>query len=113
MVYELFKKQNKRIQDKPIVSISNRGVIAFNKRCCETFNLFQYKYCHIYYDEVIKSVLFVFKYNKDENTITVRNRETSVDLYAKSFLSYYNITINKKCLVKKHISDNSLCISLG
>jgi hypothetical protein len=90
MAFERFVKPG-RIYT-PSVSIWSRGQISFNQGCAIKYNLGNYKYAVLFYDQESRRIGIKFTNNEAENGAIAMNKgRTGFTLSGNAFLGYYDI----------------------
>lgn len=92
MAFKKFTKVGGR-SFAPKVGIWSKGQIGFNKGAIEKFELNQYDYVMLYFDEEEKKIGFEFTNDASaEGVIKIIKRPTGFSFSANSFLKHYEIT---------------------
>jgi len=83
------------ISFRPKVSIRKSGMCGFNNALIKKYNLKNYKYVVLYFDNEKKIIGFKFTNNDNEEGIyRLSIRDKSASFSGKSFLDYYGINYN-------------------
>lgn len=76
---------------QPMLTVGRSGIIGINKAATQKYELQQYKYAGLYYDPEGKMIGIKPTNDELEANCTMRDRQSGMDISAKSFLEYFEI----------------------
>lgn len=90
MSFERFTENGRSF--KPKLSITKAGIIALNNACLVKFNLSEYKYVVLFYDQSSKRIgIKPTNDAKEDGCCKLRVRASGVDISATAYLRYYDL----------------------
>ena len=113
MAFKRFAKIGRSFAAK--VSIRTNGQIGFSQGSVKKFNIGDYKYCQIYFDEQLNKIGLLFTKENDGMCANVFNKRNNCYIAAKTFFDYYDISYakTKSFIVSKDEETGFIIIDLN
>ena len=84
-------KTGRGISAQPMLTVGKSGIVGVNKSATQEYGLRDYKYAGLYYDPEGKRIGIKPTNDESEANCTLRDRQSGMDISAKSFLERFGI----------------------
>lgn len=93
MAFERFTRTGKSY--KPKISIRSNGQMGFNQGAIKKFELGNFQYVILFFDNVNQRIGFKLTNEEEEGICKLKVRKSNASVSAKAFLDYYSIDYSK------------------